>query len=153
MPVAGVGRPRATRSKCCESTYAFYAELVPARLFAPARMTWRNVDVGRTAEDGIRTICQERLHGAPEVRNLAAAMGQDPMRDRRPRLHRLTEPEGDMGTDKDRQQTPAQQPEAEDILDRQYHEIGIGAVAAACRFAHEPAAAAPSEPDQAKKSN
>jgi hypothetical protein len=38
---------------------------------------------------------------------------------------------------KQAEQAPA--PAAEDILDRQYHAIGIGAVAAACRYIHDPA--------------
>jgi hypothetical protein len=59
-----------------------------------------------------------------------------------------------MNTDKERPQTPAQEPESEDILDRQYHKIGIAAVAAACRYAHEPEPEpAPAHHDEADKAD
>jgi hypothetical protein len=38
---------------------------------------------------------------------------------------------------KQTQEAPAA-PTTEDVLDRQYHAIGIGAVAAACRYLHDP---------------
>jgi hypothetical protein len=63
---------------------------------------------------------------------------------------RQTEPELDMSTNKERPQTPAQESEVADILDREYHEIGIAAVAAACRYLHEPEPAA-ADRDKAAK--
>lgn len=41
-------------------------------------------------------------------------------------------------TDKKQTEQAPPAPAAEDILDRQYHAIGIGAVAAACRYLHDP---------------
>jgi hypothetical protein len=48
------------------------------------------------------------------------------------------------------QQAPAPEPESDDILDRQYHKIGIAAVAAACRYSHEPEPAGHDEADKAR---
>jgi hypothetical protein len=62
----------------------------------------------------------------------------------------LTEPEDDMSTNKERPQAPAEAPESDDLLDRQYHKIGIAAVAAACRYAHEPVPT-PADHDDADK--
>jgi hypothetical protein len=60
-----------------------------------------------------------------------------------------------MSTDKQRpqapvQQAPVQEPESGDMLDRQYHKIGIAAVAAACRYAHDPVQP-PADHDEADK--
>lgn len=55
-----------------------------------------------------------------------------------------------MSTNKERPQTPAQEPEAGDILDREYHDIGIAAVVAACRYLHDPEPA-PADRDETAK--
>jgi hypothetical protein len=57
-----------------------------------------------------------------------------------------------MSTNKKLPQAPAQEPESDDILDRQYHKIGIAAVAAACRYAHEPVDA-PADHDETDKAH
>lgn len=57
-----------------------------------------------------------------------------------------------MGTEKQSQQILAPETEAEDILDRQYHDIGIAAVAAACRYLHQPEPEA-ADHDQADKAH
>jgi hypothetical protein len=42
-------------------------------------------------------------------------------------------------TEKKTSQQTEPAPAAEDMLDREYHQIGIAAVAAACRYIHDPA--------------
>jgi hypothetical protein len=58
-----------------------------------------------------------------------------------------------MSTEKERPQAPVPEPETGDILDRQYHKIGIAAVAAACRYSHEPEQAPGADHDKDDKAH